>query len=154
MTGRLGILKLSEQNQDQHDNEYEAEPAATVVAGPIKRAAPEPAKAPEQRDYQNDEQDGSERHNTISVFGLWASLGAHLTTFAPRSDSCRNGTRRTWEDCPASSWCKPCGSASSWASSRSPSPERPGILHRPHARGHRRLCGSRQAGLKHPGFPV
>jgi hypothetical protein len=39
--------KPAKQNQDQHDNEYEAEPAATVVAGSVERAAPEPAKAPE-----------------------------------------------------------------------------------------------------------
>jgi len=57
MTWRLGISRLAEQNQDQHDNEYEAEPAAIVVAGPIESAAAEPAKAPDQRDYQNDEQD-------------------------------------------------------------------------------------------------
>jgi hypothetical protein len=42
-----GSSKLAEQNQDQHDNEYEAEPAATVVAGAVEGAAPEPAKAPE-----------------------------------------------------------------------------------------------------------
>ena len=41
----LGSSKPAEQNQDQHDNEYEAEPAATVIAGPIERAAPESAKA-------------------------------------------------------------------------------------------------------------
>jgi hypothetical protein len=34
-----GSLKLAEQNQDQHDNEDEAEPAANIVAGPVKRAA-------------------------------------------------------------------------------------------------------------------
>jgi hypothetical protein len=51
--------KPAEQNQDKHDKEYEAETATTVVAGPIEEAAPEPAKAPEQRDYQNDEEDGS-----------------------------------------------------------------------------------------------
>jgi len=39
--------ELAEQNQDQHDNEYEAEPTATVIAGPIERAAPESAKAAE-----------------------------------------------------------------------------------------------------------
>ena len=42
-----GNSKLAEQNQDQHDNKYEAEPAATVVAGAVKGAAGEPAKAPE-----------------------------------------------------------------------------------------------------------
>jgi hypothetical protein len=40
-------LKLAEQNQDQHDNEYKTEPAAAVVTGPVERAASEPAKASE-----------------------------------------------------------------------------------------------------------
>src|ERR1700730_991211 len=42
-----GSSKPAEQNQDQHDNEYEAEPAAAAVAGPVEGAAPEPAKSPE-----------------------------------------------------------------------------------------------------------
>jgi hypothetical protein len=42
-----GSSKLAEQNQNQHDNEYQAESAAAVIAGPVKRAAPKPAKAPE-----------------------------------------------------------------------------------------------------------
>ena len=37
----------AEQNQDKHDYEYEAESAAAIVAGPIKGAATEAAKAPE-----------------------------------------------------------------------------------------------------------
>jgi hypothetical protein len=57
---RRGGSKLAEQNQDQQDNDYEAEAAATVVTGPVERAAPEAAKAPEQQDYQNDEQDDSD----------------------------------------------------------------------------------------------
>ncbi len=51
--------KPAEQNQDKHDKEYEAESATTVVAGSIEEAAPKPAKATEQCDYQNDEEDGS-----------------------------------------------------------------------------------------------
>jgi hypothetical protein len=35
-----GSSKLAEQNQDQHDNEYEAEPAATVVAGAVEGRRP------------------------------------------------------------------------------------------------------------------
>src|SRR5471030_292883 len=73
---RQGNSKLAEQNQDQHDNEYEAESAAAVVTGPIEGAAPEPAKAPEQRDYQNDEQDGSKRHRIISLVGLLSVASA------------------------------------------------------------------------------
>jgi hypothetical protein len=40
-----GSLKFAEQNQDQHDNEDEAEPAAAVVTGPVKGAATQAAKA-------------------------------------------------------------------------------------------------------------
>jgi hypothetical protein len=53
-------LKFTEQDQDEDDNEYEAEPASTIVTGPVEGAAPKAAKASEQCDYQNDEQDGSE----------------------------------------------------------------------------------------------
>jgi hypothetical protein len=42
-----GSLKLAEQNQDQHDNEDEAEPAAAIVTGPVKGAATQAAKAAE-----------------------------------------------------------------------------------------------------------
>jgi hypothetical protein len=42
-----GGSKPSEQNQDQNYNEHEAEPAATVVAGPVEGAAPEAAEASE-----------------------------------------------------------------------------------------------------------
>jgi hypothetical protein len=42
-----GSSKPTEKNQDQHDNEYEAEPAATVLAGPVEETASEPAKASE-----------------------------------------------------------------------------------------------------------
>jgi hypothetical protein len=73
-------------NQDRHDYEYAAEPAATVIAGPVQRTAPETAKASEQHDYQNNEQDGSyprktqemvfETHNR--AFALLK--GATLTT--------------------------------------------------------------------------
>jgi hypothetical protein len=52
---RLGSSKFAEQNQDQDDNEDEAEPTTTIVAGPIERTATEPAKAPKQRDNQNNE---------------------------------------------------------------------------------------------------
>ena len=41
----FGGSKPAEQNQNQHDNEYEADPAATVVAGALEGAASEPAKA-------------------------------------------------------------------------------------------------------------
>jgi hypothetical protein len=40
-------LKPAEQDQDQHDNEYEAEPAATVVPGPVEGASAEATKATE-----------------------------------------------------------------------------------------------------------
>jgi hypothetical protein len=42
-----GRLKSAEQNQDQHDNEHEATPAATLVPGPVEGASAEPAKATE-----------------------------------------------------------------------------------------------------------
>ena len=42
-----GGSKPSEQNQDQNYNEHEAEPTATVVAGPVEGAAPEAAEASE-----------------------------------------------------------------------------------------------------------
>ena len=51
----------AEQDQDQHDNENETEAAATVITGAVERFAAEAAKAPEQYDDQNDEQDGSNR---------------------------------------------------------------------------------------------
>jgi hypothetical protein len=38
--------KLAEQNQDQNDNEYKAEAAATVVAGPVEGTPPNPLKPP------------------------------------------------------------------------------------------------------------
>lgn len=41
----LGSSEPAEQDQDQHDNENEAEPAATVIAGPIERAAADSTKA-------------------------------------------------------------------------------------------------------------
>jgi len=41
----FGGSKPAEQNQNQHDNEYEADPAATVVAGALEGAASEHAKA-------------------------------------------------------------------------------------------------------------
>jgi hypothetical protein len=56
----LAIQSLPSNTKNQHDKEYEAESAAAVIAVPVERAAPEPAKAPEQRDYQKDEEDGSE----------------------------------------------------------------------------------------------
>jgi hypothetical protein len=40
-----GSLELAEQNQDQHDNEDEAEPAAAIVTGPVKGTATQAAKA-------------------------------------------------------------------------------------------------------------
>jgi hypothetical protein len=43
----VAISELTEQNQDQHYNEDEAEPAAAIVAGPVKRAATETAETPE-----------------------------------------------------------------------------------------------------------
>ena len=43
-----GSLEFAKQNQDQHDNEDEAEPAAAIVTGPIKGTATEAAKAPEE----------------------------------------------------------------------------------------------------------
>jgi hypothetical protein len=55
--------KFAEQNQDQHDNEYETDPATTVVASPVERTTSEPAEASEQYYYQEDEQDGSDRHS-------------------------------------------------------------------------------------------
>jgi len=42
-----GGSKLAEHNQDQNSNEYEAEAAATVAAGPLDGATPEPAEAPD-----------------------------------------------------------------------------------------------------------
>ena len=42
-----GRSKPAEQNQDQHDNEHEAEPAATMVSGPVEGASADPAKATE-----------------------------------------------------------------------------------------------------------
>jgi hypothetical protein len=41
-----GNSKLAEQNQDQHDNEYEAKSAAAVIAGSVEGAAPDPLKPP------------------------------------------------------------------------------------------------------------
>ena len=41
-----GSSKLAEQNQNQHDNEYEAESATAVIAGPVERPAPSPLKPP------------------------------------------------------------------------------------------------------------
>ena len=38
--------KLAEQDQDQDDNEYEAGPAAAVVAGPVEATAPSRLKPP------------------------------------------------------------------------------------------------------------
>ena len=46
-------------HQDQHDNEYEPEATAAVIASPVKGTATQPAKAAEQRDNDNDEQNGS-----------------------------------------------------------------------------------------------
>jgi hypothetical protein len=43
----IGSSKPAEQNQDQNDNEYEAEPAAAIIARPVEGAASEAAKASE-----------------------------------------------------------------------------------------------------------
>ena len=61
-----GASKPAEDDQDQHDNENEAEPASPIIAGPIERAAADSAKASEQRDYEDDEEDSSERHDNFS----------------------------------------------------------------------------------------
>jgi len=42
-----GNSKLAEQNQNQHDNKYEAESAAAVIASSVEGAAPEPTKTSE-----------------------------------------------------------------------------------------------------------
>ena len=33
----LAVQSLPKQNQDQHDNQYEAKSAAAVIAGPVER---------------------------------------------------------------------------------------------------------------------
>ena len=50
----FGSSKPTEQNQDQQDNDYEAEAAATVVAGPIEWTASKPTKTSEQDNDQDD----------------------------------------------------------------------------------------------------
>ena len=58
LTGQSGS-NPAENNQNQYDNKDKAQPAATIVAGPVKRASADAAEATQQRDYQNDEQYGS-----------------------------------------------------------------------------------------------
>jgi hypothetical protein len=65
------------QYQDQHDNEYEAEPAATIVAGPVEGAASNPLKPPSKHNAQNNEQDSADRHSIISLVAVhaWGQRG-------------------------------------------------------------------------------
>ena len=86
----LAILQPAKQNQDKHDNEDEAEPAPAIVAGPVEGAASDSAEAPEQRDYQYDEEDGSKRNSIIFLVELQASCrrrrvssAARMNRFAP-----------------------------------------------------------------------
>jgi hypothetical protein len=58
---------LPKQYQDYYDHKDEAEAAAAVVASAIKWAATEPAKATEQRDDQNNDDDRSERHGPVPL---------------------------------------------------------------------------------------
>jgi ferritin-like metal-binding protein YciE len=55
-------LEPAEQDQDQHDNQHEADAATAVIAGAVERTATNAAKAAEQDDNQDDEQNCSERH--------------------------------------------------------------------------------------------
>jgi len=43
----VAISELTEQNQDQHYNEYDPEAPAAVIASPVKGTATEPAKTAE-----------------------------------------------------------------------------------------------------------
>jgi hypothetical protein len=56
----------AEQNQDQKHNDNEAEAATAVIAGPIKWTAAESAEPAKQDDDQDDEQNGSDRHEIVS----------------------------------------------------------------------------------------
>jgi hypothetical protein len=64
---QLLLSKLTDQNQDQYDNDYEAKTAATVVAGSVEAASADAAEPSEQRDDEKDEQYGSYRHDIISL---------------------------------------------------------------------------------------
>src|ERR1700682_415297 len=60
----------AEHDQDQDNDQHEAEAAAAIIAGAIKTAADKTAKASKQRDNENDEQDGSYGHGTLSSLGF------------------------------------------------------------------------------------
>jgi hypothetical protein len=55
-----GNSKPAEQHQNKNDDQYEAKPAAAIVAGPVERPASDAAEASEQCDDQDDKQEGSE----------------------------------------------------------------------------------------------
>src|SRR3569833_634276 len=59
-------IEPPEQQEDQQDHDDEAETATTIIAGAVERTAADARKAAEQRDHENDQDDGSDRHKTPS----------------------------------------------------------------------------------------
>lgn len=57
--GPVDRSESASDDQDQHNNQCEAETAAAIIAGAVKTASADPAKAAKQRDDKNDEKDGS-----------------------------------------------------------------------------------------------
>src|SRR5580704_12679469 len=73
----------AEQDQNQKDDNHDAQPAATVVAGAVEWPAAEPAESPQQDDDQDDEQNSSNRHVIVSKCLWW--LVARKSCFLRRS---------------------------------------------------------------------
>jgi hypothetical protein len=60
----------AEQNQDQKDNDHEAQAATAVIAGPVEWAAAKSAETAKQDDDQDDEQNGSDRHEIVLLISM------------------------------------------------------------------------------------
>ena len=58
----IAELKLTQQKQHQQNYNHKAETAAAVVASTVKRASADSTETAQQRDYQDDENDGPNRH--------------------------------------------------------------------------------------------
>jgi hypothetical protein len=69
-------LQPPKQNQDQHDDQHQSKTAAAVISSPIERASADSTEAAEQGDYQNNEQNGSERHaiSNVALFNAGCAM--------------------------------------------------------------------------------
>jgi hypothetical protein len=61
----------AKQNQYQKDDDYDSQAATAVVAGPVEWAATKSAETSKQDDDQDNEQNGSDRHEIISECLYW-----------------------------------------------------------------------------------